>query len=94
MKIVIHEAAVADLEAIFAWISHDSPKAAAAVVRRIRTRINHLARPGLARIGRPGLAPGTRELVEGPYIVVYEIDATAQRITVLAIVHGARDRQD
>ncbi|MGJ5181377.1 type II toxin-antitoxin system RelE/ParE family toxin [Bradyrhizobium oligotrophicum] len=93
MKIVIHEAAVADLEAIFAWISHDSPKAAAAVVRRIRTRINILGRPGLARIGRPGLTPGTRELVEGPYIVVYEVDAPAQQITVLAVVHGARDRQ-
>ncbi|MGJ4994875.1 type II toxin-antitoxin system RelE/ParE family toxin [Bradyrhizobium sp. HKCCYLS3077] len=93
MKVLIREAAVADLGAIFAWISHDSPKAAAAVVGRIRARINQLGRPGLARIGRPGLVRGTRELLEGPYIVVYEVDEAAQHIVVLAIVHGARDRQ-
>jgi toxin ParE1/3/4 len=36
---------------------------------------------------------GTRELVEAPYIIVYMVDEPADEIAVLAIVHGARDRE-
>jgi toxin ParE1/3/4 len=93
MKIVIRKTAAADIEAIFEWISLDRPKAAVELVRRIRTRINRLAKPGLAHIGRPGLVPGTRELIEGPYVIAYAVDEAADQITVLAVVHGARDRK-
>jgi plasmid stabilization system protein ParE len=31
--------------------------------------------------------------VEAPYIIVYMADEPADEITVLAIVHGARDRE-
>ncbi len=62
------------------------------MVERIRLRINRLAFPGLSRIGRPGLVEGTRELVEPPYIVVYSVEEAADEITVLAVMHGARDR--
>ena len=55
-------------------------------------RIDRLAIPGLSHIGRPGLVEGTRELVEAPYIIIYMVDEPADEITVLAIVHGARDR--
>jgi toxin ParE1/3/4 len=41
---------------------------------------------------RPGRAVGTRELIEHPYIIVYEVDDPQRLITVLAIVHGARKR--
>jgi toxin ParE1/3/4 len=70
MKVVIHEAAAADLDNIFDWISHDNPGAAASVLRRISTRINRLAISGLSHMGRPGLIDGTRELIEAPYIIV------------------------
>jgi toxin ParE1/3/4 len=93
MKVVIHETAAADLDGIFDWISKDSPRAAAEVIRRIRARINRLAIAGLSHIGRPGLIEGTRELVEPPYIIVYSTDEAADQIVVLAIVHGARNRQ-
>jgi plasmid stabilization system protein ParE len=46
-----------------------------------------------SHIGRPGLVEGTREFVEAAYIIVYMVDETADEITVLAIVHGARDRE-
>ena len=92
MKVFIREAAVRDLDHIFDWIFQDSLNAAAEIVRRIRGRIERLAIPGLSHIGRPGLVAGTRELIEGPYIVVYEVDELVEEITVLAIVHGARDR--
>ena len=93
MKVVIHETAATDLDGIFNWISQDSPRAAAELVRRIHARINKLGVPGLSHIGRPELIMGTRELVEPPYIIVYSIDNAADQITVLAIVHGARNRE-
>ncbi len=93
MKVVVHGAAAGDLDDILEWISKDNPRAAAELVRRILTRIDRLAIPGLSHIGRPGLAEGTRELVEAPYIIVYEVDEEADEITVLAIVHGARNRE-
>ena len=93
MKVFIREAAARDIDAIFDWIFQDSPKAAAEIVRRIHAQIERLAIPGLSHIGRPGPVEGTRELIEGPYIVVYEVDELAEEVTVLAIVHGARDRR-
>jgi plasmid stabilization system protein ParE len=93
MKIIVREAAAADLDEILDWISRDNPRAAAELVRRILARIDRLAIPGLSHIGRPGLVEGTRELVEPPYIVVYVVDEPLEEISVLAILHGARDRE-
>jgi plasmid stabilization system protein ParE len=93
MKIVVREAAAGDLDDILDWISKDNPRAAAEVVRRILARIDRLAIPGLSHIGRPGLVEGTRELIEAPYIVVYMVDEPTDEIVVLAIVHGAKDRE-
>jgi toxin ParE1/3/4 len=92
MKVIVHEAAAADLDGIFDWISKDSPNAAVEIVRRIRARINRLATAGLPHIGRPGLIKGS-ELVEAPYIVIYRVNEAADEISVLAILHGARNRE-
>jgi plasmid stabilization system protein ParE len=35
MKVTIHEAAAADLDGIFDWISRDNPRAAAELVQRL-----------------------------------------------------------
>jgi plasmid stabilization system protein ParE len=45
-------------------------------------------------MGRPGLVVGTRELIEYPYIIVCEVDSDRGEISVLTILHGARDRGD
>ena len=93
MKVIVREAAARDLDQILDWISRDSPRSATELVRRILARIDRLAIPGLAHMGRPGLVEGTRELMEPPYIIVYMVDEPADEISVLAIVHGARDRE-
>jgi len=93
MKVVIDESAAADLDGIFDWISRDNPRAAAELVRRIRARINRLGIAGLSHVGRPGLVKGTRELVEAPYIIVYAINEAADEVVVLAVLHGARNRE-
>jgi toxin ParE1/3/4 len=92
MKIIVREKVDEDLDGIFAWIVKDSPRAAAEIIRRIRQRIDDLSMPGLEHMGRPGLDPGTRELVEPPYIIVYEVHEARGEIEVLQIVHGAQDR--
>jgi toxin ParE1/3/4 len=92
MKVFVREAAARDLDDIFDWIFQDSPKAALETLRRIEGRIDRLAVSGLSHVGRPGLVKGTRELIEGPYIIVYTVDDLAKEIMVLAIIHGARDR--
>jgi toxin ParE1/3/4 len=63
------------------------------VIRRIRQRIGRLATPGLEHMGRPGFDPGTRELVEPPYLIVYEVHEAREEIEVLYIVRGARNRE-
>jgi plasmid stabilization system protein ParE len=63
------------------------------VADRIRAKIERLAVLGLPNIGRPGVLEGTRELVEPPYAIVYAVDQPNQLIDVLAILHGARDRE-
>lgn len=93
MKVVIDESAAADLDDIFDWISRDSPRAAVEMVRRIRACVNRLAIAGLSHVGRPGLVEGTRELVEAPYVIVYAVNESAGEVVVLAIVHGARNRE-
>ena len=94
MRVVVREAAEDDLHRIFEWISHDNPTAAAKMAAQIRDRISFLELDSLANMGRPGLDPGTRELIEYPYIIVYEVHPDRDEIEVLAIVHGARDREN
>ena len=92
MRVVFREDALDDLDRIYAWIARDNPPAAAAMVARIRDQIAFLELDSLAHMGRPGLVPGTRELIEAPYIIVYKVDEQHREVVVLAIFHCAQDR--
>lgn len=92
MKVVVSVEAARDLDEIHAWIAKNSPTAAASMIRRLRSRIGFLATESLSYMGRPGKDKGTRELVERPYIIVYEVKERQKRIEVLAVLHAARDR--
>jgi toxin ParE1/3/4 len=83
MKIIVREQVDRDLDEIFAWIIADNPQAAAEMVARIRQRIEQLSMPGLEQMGRPGRDQGTRELVEPPYIIVYEVHEARGEIEIL-----------
>lgn len=93
MRVVFDDEALEDLRRIVEWISKDNPKAADALVTRIFDRAERLAAPELSHMGRPGLVDGTRELVEGPYIVVYKVFDDG-KIVILTVAHGARDRRE
>lgn len=93
MRIVFDPAARADLDAIFSWIAKANERAAYEMMGRMEARIGLLATPGLENMGRPGLDQGTRELIEHPYIIVYEVFESRGEIVVWSIVHGAQDRE-
>jgi toxin ParE1/3/4 len=93
MNVVIHESAWADLDHIFEWIAKDNPSAAAKVITKIRDKISLLELDALAQMGRPGRAKGTHELIESPYIIVYKVDVRQRLVSVVAVIHGARDRE-
>ena len=92
MKVSFDPRARDELDAIFDWIAKDNPRAAQRMIARIEARVRNLALSELSDQGRPGLVPGTRELIVGPYIIVYEPRHERDEIVVLTIVHAARRR--
>ncbi len=93
MKVIIREAAFADLESIFNWIARENPAAARSVVERVLDAIeNKIALfPYSGRVGR---IEGSHEWVMRglPYIIVYRVADTNDAVTVIGIFHGARNR--
>ena len=94
MRLIIRQKAADDLDAIYEWIAKDSAVSARRVVLALLARIESVLLPELANIGRPGQRNGTRELVEWPYIIVYTVDGGRETITIVSVVHGARNREE
>jgi toxin ParE1/3/4 len=89
LRLLFTEPAARDLDSIVSYIGFDNPRAAETVYRAIVLSAERLKDfPSLARTGR---LPGTRELVVPslPYVIVYSADADV--ITVIAVIHTARD---
>lgn len=92
MEISFRDDAARDLEAIYAWIAVDRPEVAAKVIDQILRNVETMAL--FPRLGRSGTVPGTLEWITPglPYIIVYQLDAGQEHLTVLAIFHCAQDR--
>lgn len=88
-RLVFAEPAERDLASIIAYIAFDNPNAAEKVFRAIIATAERLT--DFPQLGHAGRLPNTRELavVGLPYVIVYQV--TADRVTVLAVFHGARD---
>ena len=79
--------ALAHLTAIRAYIAQTSELYAERMVQRILNRAPQLAAfPDSGRMVPEYGRPEIREVLEGPYRVIYR--RTAQRVAVLAVVHG------
>lgn len=88
MRLIWTRRATLDLAEIRSYIVHENSRAASRVAARIREAAARLSdHPNL---GRPGREPGTRELVitRTRYVVAYTVQEEA--VTVLAVVHSAR----
>lgn len=89
MNVEWTEAALADLQAIEAFIGRASPKYAHGMVRRIFSATETLSsQPRLGPVVPEYEEETVREIFEHPYRIIYRI--TDRQIDVLAIVHAAR----
>ncbi|MEM7224270.1 MAG: type II toxin-antitoxin system RelE/ParE family toxin [Pseudomonadota bacterium] len=90
MRIAWTSSSKADLHDILTYLADLNPIAAVALIERIESRVELLAR--FPHAGRPGRVVGTRELpiVGTAYIAAYRLNRKEDRIEVLAVRHGAR----
>lgn len=88
MKLRWTPLATGHLTAAYDYVARDSVNAADAAIDRILSAVEMLERHH--QLGRRGRVPGTRELVitGTPFIVAYRV--RAERIEILAVLHGAR----
>jgi toxin ParE1/3/4 len=92
MKVRYRRRAQLDIENIYGYINERNPRAATEVVARIRHATDRLGIwPYSGHVGR---ASGTYEwvVVGLPYVIVYEIDESAGEVAIIAVFHGAQDR--
>jgi len=90
VRIVLSEAAEADLSGIYAYYAERSGPAADRVLGTILHAINGLGLFPL--MGKPGEVPATRERIvtQYPYRIVYHIDEVHEVIEVWRVLHAAR----
>jgi toxin ParE1/3/4 len=92
MNVRYRRRAERDIENIYEYIEQRNARAATEVVARIRYAADRLGL--LPYMGHAGRAPRTYEwaLVGLPYVIVYEVDETADEVSIIAVFHGAQRR--
>jgi len=89
MRVVWTETAIGHLMDIYEYIARDSTRYAKRMVDRITARSKQIASfPEFAPVVAEYADPTIRELIEGPYRVIYRVQSDA--VVVLAVIHGAR----
>lgn len=90
MRVIWRAGARDDRRRIFSYLAERNPAAAARLIEALILTADSLA--SFPDRGRPGRAPGTRELVTVyPYLLVYEVDRTGGVVRILRVWHGAQD---
>lgn len=89
MRVVWTPEALQDRADVWDHIATDNPLAAAKMDARFSDAAARLTKHPM--LGRPGVVPGTRELVpHQSYRLVYEIDSEAETVWILTLIHTAR----
>lgn len=83
------DTAIADLDAIYDYISADSPVAAERFINDIVADLARHAELGLTGVTRDWVRPGLRLTVFGKYCSYFRVTDT--ELVVVRIIHGARD---
>ncbi len=95
-KLLWSPQALEDLMEIYVAIGLDSPDAAERIYSSLESRAEML--PGFPRLGprRQDIAPTARVLVEGPYLMLYELqpdtdEGPTESVEIVRVVDGRRD---
>ncbi|HEX8693003.1 MAG TPA: type II toxin-antitoxin system RelE/ParE family toxin [Longimicrobium sp.] len=88
MKVVWSDTALAQLRAIHAYIAQNSERYAQRTVDRLTNRTKQIAQfPRSGRVVPEFESEDIRELIEGHYRLIYEIQP--RQIVIAAVVHTA-----
>ena len=91
MKVFWTEAALAQLQAIYDYISQTSPDYALRMVDRLTKRSIQIAEfPYSGRVVPEYELNEMREVFQSPYRIIYLVNPEQLQVEVLAVVHGAR----
>ena len=91
-KIIWSDAAIADLQDIWAYVAQHDPEAATRIGRGILAHVRVLADFPYIGPAYPRSSKGTlREIVVRPYRVFYDVSEESQSVEILHVWHGARD---
>lgn len=89
MNIVWTDNATAQLRAIHDYIAQDSQRYALAMIDRLTSRSQQIARyPQSGSVVTEFDHPDIREIIEGPYRIIYRVKT--EHVEVLSVIHGAR----
>jgi toxin ParE1/3/4 len=90
MRLLVTEAAEADLAEIWAYLALEASEAIATrLIETIQVRFDRLTNHPLSGPSRNELAPNLRATFHGSYVIYYLVRAT--EIVIVRVLHGARD---
>lgn len=89
MHLLFTPLAEQDLESIADYIAADNPRRAITFVQELRQRCQRIALSPASYRMRPELGEGIRSCAHGHHVIFFEASASA--VTMLRILHGARD---
>jgi toxin ParE1/3/4 len=94
VKVLWTESALAQLQAVHDYLAQTSPEYALRIIDRLTKRSIQIAQfPFSGRMVPEYELNEIREVIEGPYRIVYLIALEQQKVEVLAIIHSSREPQ-
>lgn len=89
--VVIQPAAQSDIASIGQYIARDNPERARSYTEELVARTERLAQfPEIGSRLTRAADPNLREIIHGPYRIIYRVNPTAGAIEVLRFWHAAR----
>ncbi|CAN5643562.1 type II toxin-antitoxin system mRNA interferase toxin, RelE/StbE family [soil metagenome] len=89
MRVNWTETAIEHLSSIYEYVAQNSPSYAQRIVDQLTRRAQQISQfPNSGRAVPELDLPQVREVIEGPYRIIYRI--LPDRIDVLAVLHGAQ----
>ena len=89
MRLFFAPLAEQDLESIADYIAADNPRRAVSFIQELRQQCQRIALNPHGYRMRPELGEGVRSCQHGRYVIF--VEASADAVTVIRILHGARD---
>ncbi|MEH3105351.1 MAG: type II toxin-antitoxin system RelE/ParE family toxin [Sphingomonas phyllosphaerae] len=89
--IVISRRARENFKRIWTYIAQDDQRAADALLLALNRKIVRLRDFPATGTLRDDIRPGARMLVHGRYLILYEHDASADQVEIVAVVEAMRD---